>query len=101
MQSRRCTLEETADRVAIASTKARPDVAQRPTKRRYSFVRVSVDVVGRRHTGVQPLVVGQSLDRPPFGEIIGDPLFFLAISQISCKIYLHAKRRENRMFDLA
>ena len=43
------------------------------------------------------LVVGQSVDRPPFGEIIGDPLLFFAISQTSCKIYLHAKRRENRM----
>ena len=28
VQSRRSTLDETADRVAIASTKARPDVAQ-------------------------------------------------------------------------
>ena len=45
------------------------------------------------------LVVGQSVDRPPFGEIIVNPLFFFVISQISCKIYLHAKRRENRMFD--
>ena len=53
MQSRRSTLEETDDRVAIASTKARPDVAQRLTKRQYSFARVSVDLVGRRHTGVQ------------------------------------------------
>ena len=43
------------------------------------------------------LVVGQSVDRPPFGEIIVNPLLFFAISQISCKIYLHAKRRENRM----
>jgi len=34
-------LDETADRVAIASTKARPDVAQRLTKRQYSFARVS------------------------------------------------------------
>ena len=53
MQSRRSTLDETAERVAIAATKARSDVAQRLTKRQYSFVRVSVDVVGRRHTGVQ------------------------------------------------
>ena len=53
MQSRRSTLDETAERVAIASAKARSDVAQRLTKRQYSFVRVSVDVVGRRHTGVQ------------------------------------------------
>ena len=41
VQSRRSTLDETADRVAIASTKARPDVAQRLTKRQYSFARVS------------------------------------------------------------
>ena len=47
MQSRRSTLDETAERVAIAATKARSDVAQRLTKRRYSVVRVSVDVVGR------------------------------------------------------
>ena len=53
VQSRRSTLEATADRVAIAFTKARSDVAQRPTKRQYSFACVSVDVVGRRHTGVQ------------------------------------------------
>ena len=53
MQSRRSTLDETAERVAIASAKARSDVAQRPTKRHYSFACVSVDVVGRRHTGVQ------------------------------------------------
>ena len=53
VQSRRSTLEETAERVAIAATKARSDVAQRLTKRQYSFACVSVDVVGRRHTGVQ------------------------------------------------
>ena len=53
MQSRRSTLDETAERVAIAATKARSDVAQRLTKRKYSFACVSVDVVGRRHTGVQ------------------------------------------------
>ena len=53
MQSRRSTLDETAERVAIAPAKARSDVAQRPTKRQYSFACVSVDVVGRRHTGVQ------------------------------------------------
>ena len=53
MQSRRSTLDETAERVAIASAKAQSDVAQRLTKRKYSFACVSVDVVGRRHTGVQ------------------------------------------------
>ena len=53
MQSRRSTLEATAERVAIAATKAQSDVAQRLTKRKYSVARVSVDVVGRRHTGVQ------------------------------------------------
>ena len=53
VQSRRSTLDETAERVAIASAKAQSDVAQRLTKRKYSFACVSVDVVGRRHTGVQ------------------------------------------------
>ena len=53
VQSRRSTLEATAERVAIAATKAQSDVAQRLTKRKYSVARVSVDVVGRRHTGVQ------------------------------------------------
>ena len=53
VQSRRSTLDETAERVAIAPAKARSDVAQRLTKRQYSFACVSVDVVGRRHTGVQ------------------------------------------------
>ena len=53
VQSRRSTLDETAERVAIAATKAQSDVAQRLTKRKYSFACVSVDVVGRRHTGVQ------------------------------------------------
>ena len=83
MQSRRSTLDETAERVAIAFTKARSDVAQRPTKRQYSFACVSVDVVGRRHT--------------PFGEIIGDPLFFFAIYRVSLRAYPQAKRRKNRM----
>ena len=47
--------------------------------------------------GCTTLVVGQFVERPPFGEIFGDPLFFFAIYRVAPWAYLHAKRRKNRM----